>query len=122
EALHHEFASRGVRVTVLCPGPVPTEFQARAGIPEVKLASGQRAPRALGSDWLLRTPEQVAEAGYAGLMRGRRVGIPGIGNKAVTLVARLTPHRLLLEIIARSQTSRMDEADGAAKKAVREAP
>ena len=26
EALHSELAPRGVRVTVLCPGPVPTEF------------------------------------------------------------------------------------------------
>src|SRR5215471_11600082 len=31
EALHREMADRGVRVTALCPGPVPTEFQARAG-------------------------------------------------------------------------------------------
>src|ERR1700690_3340528 len=32
EALHSELKSRGVRVTVLCPGPVPTEFAARAGL------------------------------------------------------------------------------------------
>ena len=32
EALHAELAPRGVRVTALCPGPVPTEFQARAGV------------------------------------------------------------------------------------------
>ena len=35
EALNHELMRRGVRVTVLCPGPVPTEFQSRAGIPRV---------------------------------------------------------------------------------------
>src|SRR5262245_51658120 len=34
EALHHELKPRGVRVAVLCPGPVRTEFQARAGIPD----------------------------------------------------------------------------------------
>ena len=28
EALHSELKARGVRVTVLCPGPVPTEFAA----------------------------------------------------------------------------------------------
>ena len=32
EALHSELKSRGVRVTVLCRGPVPTEFAARAGL------------------------------------------------------------------------------------------
>ncbi|MGH7247333.1 MAG: SDR family NAD(P)-dependent oxidoreductase, partial [Pseudomonadota bacterium] len=31
EALHRELARRGVRVTALCPGPVATGFQARAG-------------------------------------------------------------------------------------------
>jgi short-subunit dehydrogenase len=111
EALHRELKSRGVRVTALCPGPVPTEFQARAGIPEVELPNGQRVPRALGSNSLSRTAEQVAAAGYAGLMRGHRVVIPGIGNKAVALLARLTPHRVMLEIIARSQALRMDGAD-----------
>ena len=32
EALHHELSQRGIRVTALCPGPVPTEFQTRAGL------------------------------------------------------------------------------------------
>ena len=31
EALHRELAGRGIKVTALCPGPVPTEFQERAG-------------------------------------------------------------------------------------------
>jgi len=34
EALHSELKARGIRVTVLCPGPVPTEFAERAGIKE----------------------------------------------------------------------------------------
>ena len=32
EALRGELAPRGVRVTVLCPGPVPSEFQGAGGI------------------------------------------------------------------------------------------
>src|SRR6202021_157027 len=32
EALRQELAPRGVRVTVLCPGPVPSEFQERARV------------------------------------------------------------------------------------------
>ena len=34
EALHRELKPQGIRVTCLCPGPVPTEFQARAGVDE----------------------------------------------------------------------------------------
>ena len=33
EALHYELADEGVQVCALCPGPVPTEFFNRAGIP-----------------------------------------------------------------------------------------
>lgn len=35
EALHQELSDRGIRVTALCPGPVPTGFQARAGMKRV---------------------------------------------------------------------------------------
>jgi uncharacterized protein len=91
EALHVELKSRGVRVTVLAPGPVPTEFQARAGI-------GGSLPRLLTC-----TPEQVARAGYAGLMRGRRLVVPGAGSKIVTFVPRLLPRGLMLRLILASQ-------------------
>ena len=32
EALAHELGPKGIRVTVLCPGPVKTEFQRRSGL------------------------------------------------------------------------------------------
>ena len=72
EALHHELAPRGVRVTVLCPGPVPTEFQARAGITDDTF-----------SPLLTRSAERVAREGYRGLKAGRRVVVPGFANKVV---------------------------------------
>ena len=74
EALHHELKPLGVRVTALCPGPVETEFQARAGIP------GDYFPR-----FLARSPERVAREGYDGLMRGRRVVVPGSDNWVAAL-------------------------------------
>ena len=95
EALHSELKSRGVRVTVLCPGPVPTEFAARAGI---------KARRASGL--LTQSAERVAEAGYRGLMQGRRMIVPGLGNKLITLLIRVFPRRLLLAIVDRRQRRR----------------
>jgi uncharacterized protein len=94
EALHLELKSKGVRVTVLAPGPVATEFQARAGL-------GGRLPRGLTC-----TPEQVARAGYAGFMRGRRLVVPGLGNKLVTFLPRVMPRGLMLRIIGASQRRR----------------
>jgi short-subunit dehydrogenase len=92
EALHRELKPKGVRVTVLCPGPVPTEFQARAGM------SDDAFPRLL-----TRSAEQVARDGYRGLTQGRRVVVPGPANRAVTTMIRFAPRSLVLELIARQQ-------------------
>jgi uncharacterized protein len=89
EALHQELSHRGVRVTALCPGPVATEFQARAGL------RGDRAQNALMS----LPAERVARIGYHGFMRGRRVIVAGIGNQIAVLLVRLTPKALLLPLL-----------------------
>ena len=95
EALHSELKARGVRVTVLCPGPVPTEFAERAGI------TGSLAPA-----FLTLSAEQVAEAGYRGLMRGRRTVVPGMINKAVIASIRFVPRRWLLAVLDARQHRR----------------
>lgn len=95
EALHSELKSRGVRVTVLCPGPVPTEFAERAGIKSGKPPGP-----------LTQTADYVAELGYRGLMRGERTVVPGFGNKLVAMLIRVFPRRLLLRIVGARQSRR----------------
>jgi short-subunit dehydrogenase len=85
EALHRELGGQGVRVTALCPGPVETEFMSRAGIPEGTFPN-----------FLSRSAERVAQNGYDGLMRGRRVVVPGSANRVAAWLARLLPRRLVL--------------------------
>ena len=87
EALHKELSPRGVRVSVLCPGPVPTEFQAHAGMGDVSAKS------LLGC-----TPEEIADVGYDGFMRGKRVILPDLPNKIVPLIPRLLPRSWVLAI------------------------
>jgi hypothetical protein len=96
EALHSELAARGVKVTVLCPGPVPTEFAARAGV------KGGRAPGRL-----TQSAEEVAEAGFRGLMRGKRMVVPGLANKVVLLAARFLPRRIVLRLVGGRQRKRL---------------
>ena len=91
EALHQELAGRGIRVTALCPGPVPTEFQARAG-----LRGGDRM-----QDVLSLSAARVAQIGYNGFMRGRRVVVAGLGNRMLVFLARLLPHGVLLPLMER---------------------
>jgi short-subunit dehydrogenase len=88
EALHQEWSGRGIRVTALCPGPVPTEFQARANMELPSAAKMIELP-----------PDRVAQIAYDGLMRGERVVIPGLGNKLAVAAMRLTPHALLLRAV-----------------------
>jgi short-subunit dehydrogenase len=90
EALHRELKPRGVRVTVLCPGPVPTEFQERAGM--VGRSGGRM---------LTESAERVAEDAYRGLQQGRRVVVPGLMNKAITNIVRFIPRKFLLRAIDR---------------------
>jgi short-subunit dehydrogenase len=98
EALHHELSGRGVRVTALCPGPVPTEFQARAGL---SLPAAARM--------LELSAERVAQIGYDSLMAGQRVAIAGMGNRIAVSFMRLVPHALLLRLVDQGR------AAGAAK-------
>jgi uncharacterized protein len=95
EALHRELKPRGVRVTVLCPGPVPTEFQARAGV------HNERYP-----SLITQTPEQVAQAGYRGLMAGRRLIVPGFGNKLITFLLRAAPRGVAAAGVEKQQRYR----------------
>jgi short-subunit dehydrogenase len=95
ESLSGELRGSGVTVSVLCPGPVDTGFGERAGFPkEVAEAS---LPVVL---W--ETPEAVATVAIDALERGRVVAIPGLANRAAAAVARLTPHRVLVPLLARS--------------------
>lgn len=87
EALSRELAPRNVRVTVLCPGPVSTGFQARAG----------SRPRRFTAVFALPA-DAVARAGYEGLMAGRRLVVPGLANRLVTLMVRVLPRGAVLRL------------------------
>jgi uncharacterized protein len=92
EALRRELAPHGVRVTALCPGPVPSEFQARAGF----------LP-GLDSAILNVSASDVAQAGYRGLMANKRAVLPGLGIKIVPFLLRLFPRGFILAAVGRLQ-------------------
>jgi hypothetical protein len=92
EALRGELGPRGVRVTALCPGPVPSEFQARAGF----------AP-GFDSAILNVSAPDVALAAYRGLMADKRAVIPGLGVKIVPFLLRLFPRGFILAAVGKFQ-------------------
>ncbi len=95
EALRAELAPRGVRVTVLCPGPVPTEFQDRAGV-------GSGHDTAL----LNVSAAQVAQEAYQGLVANKRAVLPGLAIKIVPFALRFFPRGFILAATSRFQRRR----------------
>lgn len=90
EAVHESLHGTGVSCTVLCPGPVPTEWWDVAGADQS--AVGFAATSA----------EAVAEAGIAGMLEGKRLVVPGVAPKLMGISGRLTPRRLLLPALRRA--------------------
>jgi short-subunit dehydrogenase len=88
EAMRRELAPQGVRVTVVCPGPVPTEFQVRAGF----------AP-GFDTAVLSVSPAEVARQAYRGLMANKRAVLPGLGIKMVPFLLRLFPRSFILAAV-----------------------
>lgn len=80
-ALAQELEGTGVTVTTLCPGLTRTRFF-------------ERAKLHMRSDWAAMEPRRVAELGYRGMMRGRRVVIPGLLNQAASFLAKRLPPRV----------------------------
>ncbi len=96
--LSRELRSDGVTVTALCPGVTPTGFQARA-----KFGAGMNLDRMPATSSM-----EVAEAGYAGLMAGKREIIPGLFNKIGMAVLAFMPKDVILMLISRMQQKRHD--------------
>ncbi|MFO1126250.1 MAG: SDR family oxidoreductase [Methylocystis sp.] len=98
EALSQELKPSGVKVSCLCPGPVETGFQARAGMSYEGLMTAMK-PAMLPA-------AEVARQGYDGLMAGRRVIVPGWVNRALIWGSAMTPRAVLLPLLATAQQRR----------------
>ncbi len=80
EAVHEEAKRHGVTVTCVCPGPVPTEFQQVAGIPQERM-------RGIPS----QEAEDVARVALAQHRAGRAICIPDVRNVFLASTVRLAP-------------------------------
>jgi hypothetical protein len=86
-ALAEELEGTGVTVTALCPGTTRTEFFERAKMQDFRRNS------------IMMDAGVVAQSGYRGLMRGKRVVIPGVMNKLMATLAGFVPTRMTTRIV-----------------------
>ncbi len=73
ESLATELKDTGVGLTILCPGPVDTDFFPKAEMVDTKVFQKGN----------VMAPQEVAEAAYKALMAGERLIVPGGVNKAM---------------------------------------
>jgi short-subunit dehydrogenase len=99
-ALSQEMHGQGVTVSTLSPGFTKTGFQARA-----RFGPNMGLTRFPGS-----TAMEVAEAGYAGLIAGRREIVPGLFNKLSVMSVRFLPKASILTVTSRIQQNRSASA------------
>jgi uncharacterized protein len=89
EAIAEELAGTGVTVTAFCPGPTASGFQDKAAMQDSALVKGKRLPSA----------NTVGRAGYAAMMRGQRVHVPGTMNWLMAQSVRFTPRAVVTKLV-----------------------
>lgn len=90
QALSNELIGSDVHVTCLCPGPVKSAFFGRAGMTEVRLASGFPIK--------LMDAHTVASIGFNAMKKRKVIIVPGIRNKIIAFVATKIPRALAVRI------------------------
>jgi len=93
EAVDNEVSDKGVTVTTLCPGATESGFQAAAAMEESNLVKGKKLP----------TSKEVAEYGYASMMKGKTVAIHGLINYLMANSVRFTPRALVVKLTRKIQ-------------------
>lgn len=90
ESISFEVRKSRVKILALCPGPFESNF--------VKVA---------GNDYTFKkikpmSAQKVAEKGYKASIKGKKVYIPGFGNKLTIFAAKLAPRCLIRAISAKN--------------------
>jgi uncharacterized protein len=93
EAVDNEVSDKGVTVTTLCPGATESGFQAAAAMEESALVKGKKLP----------TAAEVAEYGYAAMMKGKTVAIHGLMNYIMANSVRFTPRAIVVKLTRKLQ-------------------
>lgn len=86
EAIAAELEGSGVTVSVLCPGPTKTNFSKIAGSDHARMFK------------ISMDAQTVAEVGYKGLMKGKRIIIPGLQNKITAQSSRFGSRYLVTKV------------------------
>lgn len=89
ESLFGELIGTGVTASVVCPGPIKTNWASNAGKADSKIA---------------KDPELIARIGFREMQRGKLIIIPTLIYKAEAFVVRVAPKTLVSKVIKKWQS------------------
>lgn len=92
EAISNETKNTGINISVLCPGPTLSGFAERAGRENSKIAMSS---------------ESVARIAYKGLIKNKKLIIPGFTNKMAVFFSKLLPGKSTAGFISKMQKSKI---------------
>jgi uncharacterized protein len=92
QALSQEWGKYGVQIMALCPGVTKSGFQESSSQSDKKFTNVRNIP----------TSQEVAEFGYKKLMAGKSLAVHGFTNKLITILPRILPRKVLLQIIEKA--------------------
>lgn len=90
QALSNELRGSDVHVTCLCPGPVKSAFFGRAGMSDVRLASGKPIK--------IMDAYAVAAIGYAAMKKKKVIVVPGYRNRFLAFITTIVPRVLAVKL------------------------
>ena len=91
EAVDNEVRDKGISITALCPGATESGFQTAASMEDSNLVKGKKLP----------TSKDVAEYGYAAMLKGKAVAIHGTMNYIMANSVRFIPRAMVLKVSRR---------------------
>lgn len=90
-ALREELRQSSVKVSVLCPGPVPTSISVKK----------RMFSKGLVGKMMIITPDKVAQIAIDKMIKGKSVIVPGFVNRCILLFEKVVPRGRQMKILGK---------------------
>lgn len=93
QAVANELSGTGVTLTVLCPGQTKTAFRETVSKDSIDAKI----------NFNMASPKKVAQYGYAAMLKGKKVAIPGKLNRFTSFLTRVVPRNTGTAVVRKLQ-------------------
>ncbi|BCN29877.1 SDR family NAD(P)-dependent oxidoreductase [Anaeromicropila herbilytica] len=98
EGLYLELIDTNIKVQVVCPGFIDSDFHQSAGMNVVKKKKGFMK---------FVAPEKIVEMAMKDMKKGKIISVPGVNTKIVCWIAKFLPRKLFYKFVIRFTKKRL---------------